>query len=134
MAENFSIDVKGIMDTWVYQMNYPVITVSQSASGRMKLRQDRFLNNPKQAVNDKSKSVGYVLLLLAILALFRCLTFLFKLLITILIKSTSIETIVSLVIDKLFVLIFSCILTVFVFRSQFHKVLTGIEVIHSRCC
>lgn len=61
MRDNFPMDIKGIMDTWMYQMNYPVITVSQSAAGQMKLTQDRFLNNPRQAGNETHQSpYGYV--------------------------------------------------------------------------
>ena len=41
-----SIDVRGILDTWILQMNYPVVMVTKSASEKIMLQQKRFLSNP----------------------------------------------------------------------------------------
>lgn len=39
------LDVKDIMDTWILQMNYPVVKVTRS-NGKLHLEQKRFLFNP----------------------------------------------------------------------------------------
>ncbi|XP_060589330.1 aminopeptidase N-like isoform X2 [Ruditapes philippinarum] len=41
-----------VMDTWILQKNYPVITIRQVKPGLLKITQERFLNNPSEAVND----------------------------------------------------------------------------------
>lgn len=40
-----SLDVKAILDTWILQMNFPVVTISKMANGHIKLTQERFLKN-----------------------------------------------------------------------------------------
>ncbi|XP_052090870.1 uncharacterized protein LOC127727793 [Mytilus californianus] len=40
-------DVKTIMDTWLLQMNYPVVMVTVTAPGKVRLSQKRFLTNPE---------------------------------------------------------------------------------------
>lgn len=44
--------VKDVMDTWILQKNYPVVTIRQMKPGVLKIKQERFLNNPSEAVND----------------------------------------------------------------------------------
>ena len=41
-----NIAVKTIMDTWVLQMNFPVVTVQRRSTGQYHVRQKRFLINP----------------------------------------------------------------------------------------
>ncbi|KAK3108903.1 hypothetical protein FSP39_018341 [Pinctada imbricata] len=43
LARGNNLDVKGIMDTWILQMNYPVVTVTKQSDGKLKLSQKRFL-------------------------------------------------------------------------------------------
>ena len=47
VRENRSItNVKEIMDTWIGQMNYPVVNVEWETDGRIRLTQKRYLENP----------------------------------------------------------------------------------------
>lgn len=39
------------MDTWVLQMGYPVINVTQLTDGSFKLVQERFLRDPNPDLN-----------------------------------------------------------------------------------
>ncbi|KAL3885521.1 hypothetical protein ACJMK2_025573 [Sinanodonta woodiana] len=43
--EHKCLDVKRVMDTWVLQMNYPVVKISKTENGRLKLTQTRFIQN-----------------------------------------------------------------------------------------
>ncbi|KAK3575959.1 hypothetical protein CHS0354_019277 [Potamilus streckersoni] len=43
--ENKCLDVKTVMDTWVLQMNYPVVKISKTENGMLKLTQTRFIQN-----------------------------------------------------------------------------------------
>ncbi|KAL4227197.1 hypothetical protein ACF0H5_015170 [Mactra antiquata] len=40
-----TIDVRKILDTWVLQMNYPVVTISKDTKGKIVLTQKRFLKD-----------------------------------------------------------------------------------------
>ena len=42
---NQDIPVVDIMNTWILQMNYPVVTVTKSDSGNIQLHQERFLKS-----------------------------------------------------------------------------------------
>ncbi|XP_053379505.1 aminopeptidase N-like isoform X2 [Mercenaria mercenaria] len=44
--------VRQVMDTWILQKNYPVITIRQVRPGVLNITQERFLNNPSEAMND----------------------------------------------------------------------------------
>lgn len=44
--------IKQVMDTWILQKNYPVVTIQQIRPGVLRLTQKRFLNNPLDAAND----------------------------------------------------------------------------------
>jgi len=39
--------VKNIMDTWILQMNYPVVMVTVTTAGNITVSQKRFLQNPE---------------------------------------------------------------------------------------
>ena len=57
VTENGRItNVKGIMDTWILQMNYPTVNVEYSNAGQIKLTQSRYLrdynaSDPKKFVS-----------------------------------------------------------------------------------
>lgn len=40
-----TLDVKEILNTWILQMNYPVVNVTKTESGKIRLTQERFLKN-----------------------------------------------------------------------------------------
>ena len=63
MVDNKPItDVKGIMDTWIGQMNYPVVNVEWQLHGQIKLTQKRYLENPNVTDPNVFKpSYGFVL-------------------------------------------------------------------------
>ncbi|XP_053377176.1 aminopeptidase N-like isoform X1 [Mercenaria mercenaria] len=44
-TEHKNIKVKDILDTWILQMNYPVVTVTKDTTGKIKLQQERFLKD-----------------------------------------------------------------------------------------
>ncbi|KAL4221699.1 hypothetical protein ACF0H5_019954 [Mactra antiquata] len=53
--------VKAVMDTWILQKNYPVVTISQKKPGLIQFKQERFVNNPVGLENDTEVSpFGYV--------------------------------------------------------------------------
>ncbi|XP_021377931.1 uncharacterized protein LOC110466016 isoform X1 [Mizuhopecten yessoensis] len=53
--------VKEIMDTWILQMNYPVVMVTRSEGGKLKMEQKRFLMDKHSTVPDKYNSTfGYI--------------------------------------------------------------------------
>ena len=54
--ENQTISVRGIMDTWILQMNCPVVKVSRSSSGNILLEQKRFLTNAEAVDPGKYQS------------------------------------------------------------------------------
>lgn len=45
--KNLPTDVKRILDTWLLQMNYPVVMVTVTAPGNITVSQKRFLQNPE---------------------------------------------------------------------------------------
>ena len=45
MQEGQYIDIRGIMNTWILQMNYPVVKVTKSSTGKIQIEQERFLTN-----------------------------------------------------------------------------------------
>ena len=46
VAENGRItDVKGIMDTWILQMNYPTVKIEYTNEGEIRLSQSRYLRD-----------------------------------------------------------------------------------------
>ncbi|XP_056008322.1 putative aminopeptidase-2 isoform X2 [Ostrea edulis] len=51
-GKHFPANIKDIMDTWISQMNYPVVKVTKSSSGAVHVEQKRFL------VNDPSTDPG----------------------------------------------------------------------------
>lgn len=48
-------DVKGVMDTWTLQMNYPVVKVTV-VNGKVRVQQKRFLQNP--SAHDPQKYIS----------------------------------------------------------------------------
>lgn len=48
----YPASIKDIMDTWISQMNYPVVKVTKSSAGVVHVQQKRFL------VNDASSDPG----------------------------------------------------------------------------
>lgn len=48
----YPASIKDIMDTWISQMNYPVVKVTKSSAGAVHVQQKRFL------VNDASSDPG----------------------------------------------------------------------------
>lgn len=48
----YPASIKDIMDTWISQMNYPVVKVTKSLAGAVHVQQKRFL------VNDASSDPG----------------------------------------------------------------------------
>ena len=51
-----NLDVKAIMDTWTLQMNYPVVTLTQSDRDNVKVTQTRFLRD--RTAKDPGKYVS----------------------------------------------------------------------------
>ncbi|GFO19876.1 aminopeptidase n [Plakobranchus ocellatus] len=53
-----NMDIKSIMDTWILQMNYPLITVTQDSQipFRLSFRQERYLTDPNATDPGKHKS------------------------------------------------------------------------------
>ncbi|XP_060551724.1 aminopeptidase N-like isoform X2 [Ruditapes philippinarum] len=43
--ENKPIKVREVLDTWILQMNYPVVTISKDANEKVKIKQERFLKD-----------------------------------------------------------------------------------------
>ncbi|XP_069101890.1 uncharacterized protein [Argopecten irradians] len=45
-AEGGNLEVKNIMNTWILQMNYPVVTLTKVSNTQLRATQKRFLTNP----------------------------------------------------------------------------------------
>lgn len=53
-ADDKSINVSDVMNTWILQMGYPLITAHVGADGLLTLTQKHFLLNPSQNVTRES--------------------------------------------------------------------------------
>ncbi|KAK0064997.1 thyrotropin-releasing hormone-degrading ectoenzyme, partial [Biomphalaria pfeifferi] len=51
ILDNKTLDVKEVMDTWILQMNYPLVTVTRddNSNATLRVQQERFLLNPNAA-------------------------------------------------------------------------------------
>ena len=47
------------MDPWVTQMGYPVVTVTRTGSGQLRLSQQRFLLESEEITDDRYKDPPY---------------------------------------------------------------------------
>lgn len=47
------------MDPWVTQMGYPVVTVTKTSAGRLRLTQQRFLLGSENSTDDRYKDPPY---------------------------------------------------------------------------
>jgi len=53
-ADGFPLDVKTIMDPWLNQMGFPLVSVIRSAGGTATVSQTLFQNPPNQEMNVES--------------------------------------------------------------------------------
>ncbi|KAJ8315380.1 hypothetical protein KUTeg_007530 [Tegillarca granosa] len=61
LADGKTIDVKVIMDTWIKQMNYPVVNVSIESDGNILTKQSRFVINQGNRNHTETESeLGYM--------------------------------------------------------------------------
>ena len=58
------LDVKTIMDPWMYQMGLPVVNVTDLNNGSLYVSQSRFLNNPAANFSDPPSEYGLVFALI----------------------------------------------------------------------
>ena len=58
------LDVKTIMDPWMYQMGLPVVNITDLNNGSLYVSQSRFLNNPAANFSDPPSEYGLVFTLI----------------------------------------------------------------------
>ena len=68
------LDVKTIMDPWMYQMGLPVVNVTDFNNSTLYVSQSRFLNNPSANFSDPPSDYGLVIQLCSTTQLLSILT------------------------------------------------------------
>ena len=58
------LDIKTIMDPWMYQMGLPVVNITDFNNGALYVSQSRFLNNPAANFSDPPSEYGLVFALI----------------------------------------------------------------------
>ena len=54
MDNNLNLSMTDLMDAWVTQQNYPVVTVEWSQAGQVTLTQHRFLTSDDGSADDSA--------------------------------------------------------------------------------
>ena len=54
MSNNLDLNMTDLMDAWVTQQNYPVVTVEWTQAGQVTLTQRRFLTSDDGAAEDSA--------------------------------------------------------------------------------
>ena len=54
------LNIKTIMDPWMYQMGLPVVNITDLNNGMLNVSQSRFLNNPAANLSDPPSEYGLV--------------------------------------------------------------------------